>query len=333
MPKKDTVPTPWKNPPASVEGLAGFVYLITCNITGKMYVGRKYFWRSLRKKVAGKSRRAKAVLESEWRFYKSSSKRVLDDIACYGLDQFSFEILHVWKTRAEVNEAEVREQFSRDVLRALDASGEYAYYNESILSKFYRPRPAGTPEYEKKCENISKGLKAHRQSTSYVHPLSGKPHPNRGKRLPQTRAKTSVSGRLRWTDGKSNLLLPKDTPPPEGFVRGVTAKKRGATKAEIDYYKNPRRCSVCGEAVAFRKRKSNIFCSRECAIVGKEYPQWKSGTNPQQMYVYHTPVGTFTSSTEAGLLLGCTAPTVASRCRREVPGYSIEKWCKLRSND
>ena len=145
MPKKCTVLTPWKNAPISPEGLAGFVYIITCLVNGKKYIGRKYYWRSLRKKVTGKSRRKKVVEESDWQYYKSSSKHVHEDISAYGINNFHFEILHSWKTRAEVNEAEVQEQFSRNVLREQNEHGEYVYYNESILSKFYRKQVVAKP--------------------------------------------------------------------------------------------------------------------------------------------------------------------------------------------
>ena len=47
----------------------GFVYCITNVLTGRRYIGRKYFW-SLRK-PRGKSRRVKS--ESDWKKYYGSS--------------------------------------------------------------------------------------------------------------------------------------------------------------------------------------------------------------------------------------------------------------------
>lgn len=320
--------TAWEGRPDSIESLAGFVYLITNNLTGKMYVGRKYFWRSLRKKVVGKLRRKKVVSESDWEFYKSSSKLVLSDIKEYGESAFSFRILSCWERRADVNEAEIAEQFARNVLHSTGASGEYLYYNESIMSKFYRPKSPGTPEYEAKCANISAGLKRHIQSGSYVHPLQGKVHPNRGKKLPQTRALTSVAGRLRWTDGTTNLLLRPNEVPPEGYRRGVAMKPRGTCRAQIEYEKNPSLCAVCEAPISFRKRKQTRHCSRACSLIGKPYPAWKNGTNPMQKYVYHTPAGTFLSAIEAGKALGCSNITVGNRCKRGVVGY----WFELVSN-
>ncbi len=43
----------------------GFVYLITDKVTGKMYVGRKYFWSMRKKKGALKRKRE----ESDWKVY------------------------------------------------------------------------------------------------------------------------------------------------------------------------------------------------------------------------------------------------------------------------
>jgi hypothetical protein len=54
----------------------GFVYLIECLLTGKKYLGRKYFWQFRTPK--GKKRRAKS--ESDWKNYYGSSKSLKDDI-------------------------------------------------------------------------------------------------------------------------------------------------------------------------------------------------------------------------------------------------------------
>lgn len=314
--------TKWSGKPLSIYQLAGFVYLVTNTVTGMMYVGRKYFWRSLRKKLPNSTRRTKVILESDWEYYKTSSKKVLSDIKLLGEDKFRFEILSCWKTRSEVNEEEVREQFSRNVLKEKNSQGDYLYYNESILSKFYRPKPEGTPEYVEKCENIQKGILAYTRSESYVHPLKGKAHPNRGKRLPQTKAKTSVVGRLRWTNGKRNLLLHKDVSPPDGYVRGVTTKPKGRSKVEIDYLKNPKLCEICGSSVRYTRR-ANRFCSMSCSNMGKSKQTWDRGTNPAQVHSYRTPAGIFLSSVEAGKALKCSDVTVRNRCREGVGGYSL----------
>ncbi len=166
--------TNWEGVPESIDKYAGFVYLITNTVTDQKYIGRKYFWRDLRVKKKGKSRRVRKIKESEWKEYKSSSQDVLADIAKYGEDKFRFQILSVWETRARVNEQEIAEQFARDVLHKKMPNGEYEYYNKSILSKFYRPKEEGTPEYAAKCANISKSLKEGYSSGKLAHGLKGK---------------------------------------------------------------------------------------------------------------------------------------------------------------
>jgi hypothetical protein len=124
----------------SPEGLSGFVYLIVNTLSNKKYVGRKYLWSKTSCKIKGKSRRKRTVKESDWRTYKSSSDDLKADIARLGPDAFTFAILSIHKTRAEVNYAEVKEQFSRDVLYAKLPDGNFEYYNSCILNRYYRKR-------------------------------------------------------------------------------------------------------------------------------------------------------------------------------------------------
>ena len=46
-----------------IDDLYGFVYCITNTLTGRQYIGRKYFWQH--RKPRGKSRRVKS--ESDWK--------------------------------------------------------------------------------------------------------------------------------------------------------------------------------------------------------------------------------------------------------------------------
>jgi hypothetical protein len=130
----------WINEPESLDGYAGFVYQITNNITGQKYIGKKNFWSTTRKKVPGQKRRRVVVKESDWRRYKSSSKDVKALIKKLGEDNFTFEIIHLCRTKTELTYMETLEQFNRDVLNSRRPDGEFEYYNENILSKFFRGR-------------------------------------------------------------------------------------------------------------------------------------------------------------------------------------------------
>lgn len=119
-------------------GFEGFVYLVVNLLTNRKYIGRKYFWAKTRKKVKGRKNRKLTVKESDWRSYKSSSDDLKADIAKYGEASFQFTILEMFKTRAQTNYAEIRQQFIRDVLYSKLDSGDFAYYNTNILGRYYR---------------------------------------------------------------------------------------------------------------------------------------------------------------------------------------------------
>lgn len=125
---------------SDMPGYYGFVYLITNEVTGQKYVGRKYFISRRKIKVKGKKRRVLKVTESDWKFYKGSSETLLKDIASLGIHKFSFTILKCYRTRQEVNYAETKELFARDVLYKTKADGSYEYYNENIMSRYFRPK-------------------------------------------------------------------------------------------------------------------------------------------------------------------------------------------------
>lgn len=136
---KKKVKTPWENIPEDFdpEVYEGFVYLIVNTLTGKKYIGRKYLWKKIRKKVKGSKRRKVVRSPSDWMFYKSSSDDLKEDIKNLGLKKFKFIILSFHKTRAETNYTEVKEQFTRDVLYS-KLGDDYEYYNYCILARYYR---------------------------------------------------------------------------------------------------------------------------------------------------------------------------------------------------
>ena len=105
----------------------GFVYLITNNLSGRRYIGRKYFW-SLRKKRKTKknpsTRRQRS--ESDWKDYWSSSDYVHADIKEFGIENFTREILMICKTRGDCNRIETMLLWENRVLETDD------FYNETV---------------------------------------------------------------------------------------------------------------------------------------------------------------------------------------------------------
>jgi len=106
----------------------GFVYLITDSMTGKMYVGRKYFWSMRKKKGVTKRKRE----ESDWKSYYGSGDEIKALVKEFGQNRFIRQILSVHLTRGDVNYSEVREQFRRDVLEKDE------YINANINGKWFR---------------------------------------------------------------------------------------------------------------------------------------------------------------------------------------------------
>ena len=108
----------------------GYVYLITNNLTGKKYIGKKLFWFKKTKVVKGKRKRLK--VESDWREYWSSSDEVKADVKSFGENNFTREILHICQNKGMCNYLEAREQMDRRVLESSN------YYNAQIQCRVHR---------------------------------------------------------------------------------------------------------------------------------------------------------------------------------------------------
>ena len=115
------------------EDVVGFVYLITCVTTGKMYVGKKLakFAKTTYKVVklkngTKKRKKIKSKINSDWQQYYGSSPNLTEDVNKLGTDNFKREILYYCKSKSECSYIEAREQFARRVLESDD------YYNGHI---------------------------------------------------------------------------------------------------------------------------------------------------------------------------------------------------------
>jgi hypothetical protein len=127
-----------------IQDYYGFVYCLTDSVNNRKYIGRKYFW-SIRTVKKVKGRRKKNKSESDWKDYYGSSKVILEIIEQHGKERFKREILSLHKTKGEVNYQEVKTQFIKEVLEAVNENNERVYYNENIANRyFYRNRKEGS---------------------------------------------------------------------------------------------------------------------------------------------------------------------------------------------
>ena len=115
------------------EDYVGFVYLITNNISGRKYIGKKLakFSKTAYKVVklkngTKKRKKVRSKIDSDWQDYYGSSPELTKDVVALGEENFTREILYYCRSKSECSYIEAREQFSRKVLESND------YYNGHI---------------------------------------------------------------------------------------------------------------------------------------------------------------------------------------------------------
>ena len=126
------------------EDCVGFVYLISCNTTGRLYVGKKLakFSRTTYKIVklkngTKKKKKIRSKISSDWQTYWSSSDELKKDIESLGQENFTREILFYCKSKSECTYIEARTQFERKVLESDE------YYNGQISCRIHQSHIKG----------------------------------------------------------------------------------------------------------------------------------------------------------------------------------------------
>lgn len=109
----------------------GFVYIITNQLTGRQYIGKKLFWFKKTRQVKGKKKRY--LVESDWQDYWGSNDELKRDIEELGIDNFSRSILYLCENKGECSYMEAKLHFEYDVLRHPDL-----WYNAWIMCRVHR---------------------------------------------------------------------------------------------------------------------------------------------------------------------------------------------------
>lgn len=114
------------------DDFVGFVYQITNKITGQKYIGKKFFRNTVRRPVAHRKNKKRIIKESNWKEYTGSSKKLNEDIAKIGKENFEFQILSLHESKGTLAYTEVEQILTRNTLREKLPNGLKAYYNALI---------------------------------------------------------------------------------------------------------------------------------------------------------------------------------------------------------
>tara|TARA_R110000803_G_scaffold15110_3_gene42008 strand:- start:171 stop:599 length:429 start_codon:yes stop_codon:yes gene_type:complete len=111
----------------------GYVYLITNNVSGRKYIGKKLakFAKTTYKIVklkngTKKRKKIRSKVDSDWLTYYGSNHELNKDVEELGAENFTREILFFCNSKATCSYIEAREQFNHKVLESDD------YYNGQI---------------------------------------------------------------------------------------------------------------------------------------------------------------------------------------------------------
>ena len=125
----------WKNKPKNIEDYVGFIYCITNKLNGRKYIGKKLYWKTIKRKpLKGKKNKRHEIVSSDWKDYWGSSNSLLEDIEKLGSKNFERKILKSFKSKWECAYYEAKMQFDLGVLLSDE------YYNGIINIRLGKKR-------------------------------------------------------------------------------------------------------------------------------------------------------------------------------------------------
>ena len=117
------------------EDAFGFIYLITCTINNRKYIGKKQCISKVKRPpLKGKKKCRRSTKESDWKTYTGSSNDLNADIAEHGKDKFIFTILEWGNSKFELGYFELKRQMSEDVLL------KEGWYNGIVNARLSKPK-------------------------------------------------------------------------------------------------------------------------------------------------------------------------------------------------
>jgi hypothetical protein len=129
----------------------GFLYCIHNTETNQFYWGKKQFFHG------GKKKSVTYGKEMKWRTYTGSSVHLKADIAKYGHDKFTFEIVDVYNTKGGLYYNEAYSQMvSESMTEFLEDGKTPRFYNRQIAAIRFVPKEAVTDRTRKYIKSIKR---------------------------------------------------------------------------------------------------------------------------------------------------------------------------------
>ncbi len=118
------------------DNVVGFVYMITNQLSGRKYIGKKLskfkktkLKTSRLKNGTKKKTKIRYEIDSDWQIYYGSNSVLIEEVKTLGSENFIREILRYCYSKNELNYYEAKYQFDKGVLLSND------WYNEWISVK------------------------------------------------------------------------------------------------------------------------------------------------------------------------------------------------------
>lgn len=121
------------------EQFVGFIYCITHKESGRKYLGKKFFWKTIRKPVKNRKNRKRVIKPSDWKKYTGSSNWLNAEIEKFGKDAFQFDILSLHESKGTLAYTEIELLIKRNALREKLSDGTKAFFNGLVPPVKFTP--------------------------------------------------------------------------------------------------------------------------------------------------------------------------------------------------